>query len=247
MRSDILLQALDLPSESHLDYRVPKKLLLERAPTAADKRAITDGVEELHWLATLKPGTIGVPPYRDEMREYLEIAVLSATLRDGAKVARLTELIHRAIPYPFLLICTQGERVTLSLAHRRRSQSEADETVLDGELVGADPTGPFVDALLAAMALGRQPRTHLFALYQGWIEKLVTLLAARVTGRFALPATAEQAGARWEALQACAKLDGEIARVRAAAQKERQIARQVELNLAAKRLERERTALVEKL
>jgi hypothetical protein len=67
-----LIAALDLPAAARVDQRVPKKLLLENgAPTATDKRAIADGVEELIWLAALKPTTIGVAAYRDEAREYL--------------------------------------------------------------------------------------------------------------------------------------------------------------------------------
>jgi hypothetical protein len=57
-----LLAALELPDGCRVDQRVPKKLLLENgAPTAADKRLISDGIEELLWLAALKPTTIGVP------------------------------------------------------------------------------------------------------------------------------------------------------------------------------------------
>ena len=65
---------------------MPKKLLLEQGvPTAADKRQIQDGLEELRWVAALKPSNIGVPEYRDEVREYLEIAVLTMTLRPEAR------------------------------------------------------------------------------------------------------------------------------------------------------------------
>ena len=85
-----LIAALELPASARVDQRVPKKLLTENgAPTAADKRAINDGIEELLWLAALKPNTIGVPDYRDEAREYLEIAVLQLHLRPGSKAARL--------------------------------------------------------------------------------------------------------------------------------------------------------------
>ena len=95
-----LLTALNLPPGCLVDQRVPKKLLVENgAPTAADKRKISEGIEELHWLASLKPNTIGVSDYCDDVREYLEIALLSVTLRPEAKAGRLAELIHRAIPY----------------------------------------------------------------------------------------------------------------------------------------------------
>ncbi|HHF0830771.1 TPA: DUF4391 domain-containing protein, partial [Pseudomonas aeruginosa] len=50
--SRALLDALQLPDSARVDQRVPKKLLLENgAPTASDKRLITDAIEEIQWLA----------------------------------------------------------------------------------------------------------------------------------------------------------------------------------------------------
>jgi hypothetical protein len=68
------------PDSARVDQRVPKKLLLENgAPTASDKRLITDAIEDIQWLAALKPNTIGVPEYRDTQREYLERGRAQAT------------------------------------------------------------------------------------------------------------------------------------------------------------------------
>ena len=65
MTVDDLIQALGLPESTRLNQRVPKKLLAEHgAATAADKRQIQDGVDEIVWLAALKPHLIGVPPLR---------------------------------------------------------------------------------------------------------------------------------------------------------------------------------------
>lgn len=139
MNADALIAALDLPASSRVDRRVPKKLLLENAgPTAADKRRINDGIDELLWLAALKPTTIGVPEYRDDECEYIEIPVLRLTLRATASTARLLGLVHRAIPYPLLLVTEQGERCGLSAAHKRWSLGEAGRTVLDGDMVAAE-------------------------------------------------------------------------------------------------------------
>ncbi len=242
MTGHMLIEALDLPASSRVDQRVPKKLLLENgAPTAADKRLINDGIEELLWLAALKPTTISVPEYRDDVREYLEIAVLRLTLRAAAKSTRLLELLHRAVPYPMLLLTEQGESTGLSAAHKRWSQGEMGKTVLEGDVVAtewdterdAERWPAFRDAL----ALGKQPRTTLHALYQGWIDTLLALQAARVTGVFVVPATAERASVRRDALRECARLDAEIAQLRARAAKEKQMSRRVELNLELKRVE----------
>ena len=242
MNGDAVLSALDLPASSRVDQRVPKKLLLENgAPTAADKRIINDGIEELLWLAALKPTTIGVPEYRDEVREYLEIAVLRLTLRTAAKATRLVELVHRAVPYPLLLLTVQGERPGLSAAHKRWSQGEAGKTVLEGGVVAAEwdaeRDGERWPAFRDALALSEQPRTTLHSLYQGWIDTLLALHAARLTGAFAVAGNAEHAAARRDALQEGARLDAEIARLRAAAAKEKQMSRRVELNLELKRVE----------
>lgn len=246
-----LIAALNLPPNARVDRRVPKTLLLEHgAPTAADKRRIRDGIEEVQWVATLKPTTIGVPAFRDTTREYLEIAVLTVALRDGAKAERLSELLHRAVPYPLFLLLGMDAGLTLSLAHKRWSQAEAGATVLDADMVAAvAPTssGQMTTAFLASLSLSSQPRADLFRLYQGWIDAVQALLAAQLTGRFSLPGSLEHAVARREALHEAAKLEAEITRLRAAAAKERQVPRQVELNLALKRAEAARASALTRL
>ena len=66
MKAAELLDALDLPAAARVARRVPKTLLTEHGtPTAADKRRIAGGIEQLVWLAALKPTTAGVAEYRD--------------------------------------------------------------------------------------------------------------------------------------------------------------------------------------
>lgn len=244
------IASLGLPDGCRVDQRVPKKLLLENgAPTTADKRLIADTVEEIQWVAALKPNTIGVPDYRDELREYLEIAVLAVTLRSQpgqdktkpANAARLAELVHRAVPYPVLLLLYSGQSMTLSLAHKRWAQNEAGKVVLDGDLVVASlpedaPSADAMDAFMQTVSLARQPRSSLLALYQGWMDGVQALLAAKMTGAFKAADSPEQAAARRLALQECTRLEAEAARLRTQAGKEKQLARQIELNLALKRV-----------
>ena len=240
MTTSSVIAALCLPADARVDQRVPKKLLVENgAPTAADKRQINDGIEELQWLAALKPATIGVPIFRDDAREYLEIAVLSLSLRAGARSPRLTELIHRAIPYPVFLIQSQPGSLSLSLAHLRWSQGQSGQTVLDGPLISAtvDTATPATDAFLAALSVTSQPRQHLHALYQGWMERFEAHAAARLTGSFTPapdPAAAER---RRTALAEHERLTREMTSLRARAGKETQLNRRVELNLQLKQLE----------
>lgn len=251
MTANDVIEALSLPGAALVDRRVPKSLLLEHgAPTAADKRRINDGVERIQWVAALKPTTIGIATFRDDTREYLEISVLHLTLRTGAKLTRLVELVHRAVPYPVLAAAEQGDRLNLSVAHKRWSQGEAGKTVLDSETVAVDgeEADPALEAaFLGALALDKQPRRTLRSLYQGWMDTLLAFQAAKRSGTFVLPGSAEAASARRDALQECERLEAEIARLRAAATREKQMSRQVEFNLELKRLEAARTAALERL
>jgi hypothetical protein len=241
MTSDELVAALALPAGTAVNQKVPKKHLLEEgAPTAADKRAITDGIDEIRWLAALKPHTIGVPEHRGADRDYTEIHVLRLALRPGAKTARLVELLHRAIPYPLLLVHEAEEAVGVSAAHKRKSLGEADRIVLEESPLLVEPFLPALlphrEAFLAALPLGKQPQGSLLSLYTGWLDTLLALETAARTGRFTITATPAETQARRDALRCCAVLEAEMAAIRAAAAHERQVARQVELNLKLKRV-----------
>lgn len=251
---DDIIQALALPDHARVDQRVPKKMLAEHgAPTAADRRLLTDGIEEVRWIAALKPATVAIPAYRDNEREYLEVAVLSVHARvthaKPAQQVRLAELVHRAIPYPVLLIQTlatddsndKPPPIALSLAHKRASQNEAGRVVLDGDLIRTDlASGAFSPAaLLRALDLTHQPHQDLMALYQGWMDCLTAAEVARITGRFALSDNVTQSATRREALRTCQRLELQAVSLRSQASKERQIAKRVDLNLALQRLQTE--------
>lgn len=236
-----VIAALALPPESLVEQRVPKKLLIENgAPTAADKRQINDGIAELLWVAALKPTTIGVPEYHDGTRDVLEIAVLSLALRPEAKTARLVELIHRAIPYPVFLIAAQATTVSVSLAHKRLSQSEEGRFVLDNAPVtcSLEDSTPPAD-WLASLSLSRQPHEHLFALYNGWIASVEAILAAKISGKLAPATEPALQDTRRQALADHSRLQRDIAALRAQAMKEKQVNRRAELNMALKRLRAE--------
>lgn len=251
MTAAAVITALNLPAAARVDQRVPKKLLLENgAPTAADKRLINEGIEAIHWLAVLKPTTCGVPEFRDAVREYLEIAVLHVILREHAKETRLIELLHRAVPYPAMLLVERGHSVSVSLAHKRQALKEADKVVLDGEPVTVPmqtSSAAVQAAFLQALDLVRQPRASLYTLYQAWLDTVVALQAARVTGAFSLLDSAERAQQRREALHVSLTLQSQIVSLRSAAAKVSQIARQVELNIELRRLQDELSVAQSKL
>lgn len=235
-----IVNALGIPSGARVDSRVPKKLLIEQCgSTVAAKRAIQDGIDEIQWFAACKPATIGVPAFYDNIRNYLEIAVVGCVFRPGAKVSRLIELIHRAIPYPVLLVTADGNGLTVSATHKRHAQNEAGRTVIDQVIMVSGLKADSVDsvqvAFLKNLALVQQPRTDLFALYSSWIAQIEAISAARLTGTFVALHNQEVIARRSKALDAHARLKKEIQGLRTKAMREKQLSRRVDLNLEIQR------------
>lgn len=242
MSTEDLVASMGLPPECRVDRRVPKKLLLEQGGvTASDKRNIQDGLEELHWIAALKPENVGVSAYKDDVREYVEVAVLVGRVRGGAKLGAIAKVIHRAIPYPVVLWLVRDGAASLSVAHKRWSQAEAGQVVTE-DIRQADAVRPEAPtdvqaAFLKSLAVADLPQGNLYVLYHGWHDRVAALEAARITGSFGLAPNSERATGRLGALAIHAQQQRELAALRAKAARETQISRRVELNLAIQRIE----------
>ena len=244
LHSAHVIQALALPAQALVRTRVPKKLLLEQGlPTSADKRAVQDGLDELWWVAALKPQTCGLPAHRDATQDHSELAVLELQPRPGAKLPRLLQLIHRAIPYPVVLVVQGPEGPALSLATKRASHAEKRGWVVE-ELRTTPAILPADADFLKGLALHAQQATDLRQLYQSWWLRVEALHAARLTGTYRLPTDGSNLRAK---LDRIAALERELVRLRAQAKRERQLNRAVQLTLRIKDMEAEKELLVRTL
>lgn len=251
-RISAIIEALGIPAGARVDSRVPKKLLVEQgAPTVADKRAIQDGVEDIHWVGACKPNTIGVLAFADEHREYLEVTVLTIEFRPGAKGKRLVELIHRAVPYPVLLISEDAEGVVVSIAHKRHAQNEAGKVVIEAVVRTAplkDLSGAVERAFLEQLPIAKQPSNDLYTLYEGWRTCIDTLNVAQIVGSFRLADDPVAINQQRQALDGYLRLSKEVTQLRAQAARAKQINQRVELNQKIKaitdELARQKTLMV---
>ena len=159
---EALYEKMMIPESCRLGKRVYKRLFHENAKlSATDKKALRDDVDTILWQYTFKPTTIPIQPYEDDQREYHEVALLQVNLKQTGRVNRLAEIVHRAIPYPVILIFStteytedtekelttkhtkekkqsfsdfrgfRGSRIKISLAYKRFSQAEKEAIVAD--------------------------------------------------------------------------------------------------------------------
>lgn len=243
MKADRIVESFGLPKESRIDRRLPKATIAEHgSSTPRDKRLIKDGVDQVTWVAALKPSTVSIAPYRDEEREYLEIAVVHAVLRGDSGRDRIFAITHRSIPYPVALVAETPSSVALSFANKRWSKSQPEAMVLDGDVVTMSfdtDEVPFCEPLLETLNVSWHPEASFFDLYQRWIDAVTASLAAALTGRFEPMRDPERRARRMDALRHYRRLESEAGRLKTAASRERQMSRRVTLNQQLRRLEHE--------
>lgn len=242
MNADFIIEALHLPSSCLIGQKLPKKVLTERGSrTAAERRLIKETVNKVDWIASLKSATIGVQAYKDETREYQELQVFHAELRGKAKVSKFMELFHGSIAYPLLLVVSFEKEITISVAHKRNSLSEKGAVVIDGDIIAAaiaslQPENS-VNAFINSLAVSSLPHTDLFDFYNGWVASITGQIVERRISKFSLPASPEDAASMRIAVAECQRIEGRMVSIRKEAAKEKQMSRQVELNMELQQLQ----------
>lgn len=239
-----LYASMAIPDACQLGKRVFKKLFHENAKLGAtDKKAFREDIDTITWQYTLKPSTIPIQPYEDDQREYHEVAVLHVDLKTRKRTARIAEIMHRAIPYPLLIVLAHEKVCAVSTAHKRFSQAEKGAVVAEDFIITdwidlSSPT-PAQKDFMSSLAIAALPHTHFFAFYAAIVDRLVALDCARLTGEYRLESAAGKRRARRNRLAACHDLEGRIEEFRAAIKNETQFNRQVELNTKMKELEKQ--------
>jgi hypothetical protein len=248
MTADQLVEAFALPLSARVDRRIPKTTLIGRgAVTAADRRLIDRSIDRLNWVASLSPTSIGVAASSDPARPAPEIQLLTLFTK-VEPVRRLLELVHRAIPYPLVLLVQTPSGVSrLSLAPLRPAERIVDQLIIEQHVVTPDLTAGD-SAFLESLNFEIVPRLDLGLLYEGFIERAEAMIAARLSGRpFRLPADRGEAEARRDALTEHQATELAWIAAKGAARKEKRLNEQVRLSEQARRLKEELAAVAARL
>ncbi|WP_406116134.1 DUF4391 domain-containing protein [Kitasatospora purpeofusca] len=222
---------LGLPETARQQHRITKKMLAaqfeDQAP--ADARLITKAVASAQLVGILRPETIQVPKYQDSERAVVDIPVLEVVLADRTTAAdrtRVTELVHRSMAKPVVLLVHVSDgttAVSLALSHVSRTDPTRSTSVIDAHVMV--PAGRIE---LGALYLERLDRTDIWALYRD----LVRTVAA--DGRPA--GTALQAADAIALRRQLSDLEAELTTVVRDAKQAKNQQRRIELNTQARML-----------
>jgi hypothetical protein len=232
------LDSLGIPQKCFLNKTLFKKLFLESGMLdLTDKKALKDDIDKIRWLYTLKPSTINIEPYKDNEREYDEVAILQIDLTNAARVKRIASFVNKAIPYPLILIFTYGDMIALNVADKRISQADKAKWVVEDGWITHwfNPSVPTQgeQQFMADIVIKNLSFLNFYAFYSDVKNCVIALNSAQRSGSYTIT-TQARTNARLKSLRRIDELENKMAELRASLKKETQFNTKLKLNVAVK-------------
>lgn len=237
----------NFPDACSVDQRIGKTLFAENGPlTPADRRTFRNEIEEIVCSYILDENHgIMLTPYSDEEHDYTCLTQIDVFLRKPGKAVRVAELCHRAMPYPLIVVLHDGDLLIFSMAEKRFSRDGREQVVLE-RVVNTDWMSESQLADFRKAADFSSSRELGFRdLYLHYMELLDIQRCAAITGVFREDGLSPEE--RRRLLEDLHQLELKLAEIKAAANKETELPRQVELNIQAKQIGHEICEIRKKL
>ncbi|PJB73340.1 MAG: DUF4391 domain-containing protein [Alphaproteobacteria bacterium CG_4_9_14_3_um_filter_47_13] len=240
-----------IPEKCLLNKPLFKKLFQEHADLdITDKKALKDDIDKIRWVYTLKPSTLNIEPYRDDVREYDEIAIIQIDLTSAARAQRIAAFVNKAIPYPVVIIFSFADTMALSVADKRINQADKSKWVIEDAWMTAwfNPDAPneAQQKFMQDMTIKSLSFVNFYAFYTDIKNRIIALNTADRSGSYTLTSGDGMIN-RADSLRQLDRLEQEKAELQNKLAKEKQMGRQVEMTTRIKKMADQINGLKERL
>lgn len=259
---EALLEGLNVPNSCVLNKSLFKKMFQEHADLdAKDKKALKVDVDKIRWLYTLKPSTINIGPFSDDLRDYGELAFLHVELTNTKSAERIGYLINRAIPYPLVIFFVHAgnrgtedtgdsgsnvlekqhgnEQLAICMADKRINKADQAKWVIEdfqlSTWLSLSNVTEIAKVFFYSLNFTSLPHSNFWHFYQAIMCRVQALQCAEVSGRFYL-VNGEAAEQQRQQLQHYRQIKQDIKKLRSQI-KQAEFSQQVRLNTEIKQQE----------
>lgn len=260
---DDFLNQLNIPEKCKVDKTVFKKLF-EQANDghknildAKDRECLKKDIAKITWLYSFKPSTINIPAFKTEIREYLEVAVLLVEVVDRKNIERIHHFFNRSIPYPLVILFhfeNEGiEYLSVGITHKRTNQSDKERWVLEESIVSPwmnlAQLSEVEQNFFESMQISQLSFQSFYHFYDSIKERLIALQCAGYSRSFDLSLKVDDCSTerRVSALKALNELEKRKIEISNKLKKEKQLGRQVDLNVQLRKLKDEIQNIVSRI
>lgn len=233
---------------------IPKKCLLQNVVifkksfkgrgclSTTDKKILESDISKIRWAYTLKPHTINISAYCDDVRKYEEIVIIEIILTSKKHTQHIASFVNKAIPYPIVLVFSFEDTIAISVADKRINLSDVKnkwvvENIWMTEWFNPDDPNEIQKQFMKDMAVNNLSFVNFYAMYTDMKIRVIALMAATQNGRYQI-LSAEKTEVRCENLVKIKELERKIVELRHAIKKEKRFNKQVELNVFIKEQEK---------
>ncbi len=227
-----------IPGKCVLNKPLFKKLFQEHADLdITDKKALKDDIDKIRWVYTLKPSTLNIEPYRDDVREYDEIAIIQIDLTSIARAQRIASFVNKAIPYPVMLVFSFADTIAISVADKRINQADKSKWVIEDswitEWFNPDAPNEAQQKFMQDMAVKNLSFVNFYAFYTDIKNRVIALNSSSRSGQYFV-VSADGVIDRREKLIKIAELERKVTELRSMLKKETQFNKKLDLNVLIK-------------
>ena len=158
--------------------------------SAAEKRFLNQDIENMTWMASLRPNTVNIPPEQNQTQSFEEIQIIVCQLRVALNEIsqKAVELIQKYLPYPVLLIVGDEHEFMFNSADKYINQKDIQKRTIKSYFstpaINKLYKNEIITALFKALKFSELDKSNLQTTYNSYVEALTRYKAAQHTGRF---------------------------------------------------------------
>jgi hypothetical protein len=183
---------LKIPERNVLDKRLTKAFFLKNFDlSTSEKKLLNNSIQQMNWLASIKPVTANIPAVINDEYKYEEIQVMVCTITDNtldALAEKCMQLFQKYIPYQMLVIMEDSNEFKINASDKRINKAETSKRTIERHFITDKLSKLYKnnlsDKFFRALDYSNLDKTNLKLLYKSYIQALVQFQAANITGSY---------------------------------------------------------------
>jgi len=182
---------LQIPERAIIKKRVTKSFFLnEFNLTLSEKKVLTNQIEKMQWLASVKPATTNINKLITGNYIYEEIQFFVCSLSPGSLKQhhqKCIELFQKNIPYQIVLIVEDDSQFVMNTCDKRINLSDKNKrTIVEHyttPIISKLYQTKIIQEFYNGLKFSSLDVTNLQSLYKSYIRAITQLKTAQITGK----------------------------------------------------------------
>jgi len=237
---------LQIPERALLNKRLTKAFFTKHfSLNASEKKFLANEIQQMEWLASIKSSNVNIKAVVNEEYSFEELQIFVITLPDNTiekQGKRAIEFVQKFIPYQALVIAEDGFEYQMGACDKRINQADNSKRTIERYFITSVVSKLYkndtISAFYKAIAFSALDKSNLKTTYKSYINAIVQLQAAGLTGEFKQRSKV-RSEEDMELMQQIENKETEIIQLRNQIKQESQLNGQVQLNVAIQGLKKE--------